>query len=87
MSNPAGPDGQQNEGLPVDVAAGAAPDVGHEPAEEGLQSLMADLHHRISVAAYFLAEGRGFEPGHELDDWLAAEDAIEAEDAARWSED
>jgi hypothetical protein len=29
----------------------------------------------------------GFEPGHELDDWLAAEDAIEAEDAARWSED
>ena len=24
------------------------------------------------MAAYFIAEKRGFEPGHELDDWLAA---------------
>ena len=28
---------------------------------------------RIADAAYFRAEKRGFEPGHELDDWLAAE--------------
>jgi hypothetical protein len=27
----------------------------------------------IAKAAYFLAEQRGFAPGHELDDWLAAE--------------
>jgi hypothetical protein len=27
----------------------------------------------IALAAYFIAEKRGFEPGHELDDWLAAE--------------
>ncbi len=27
----------------------------------------------IAQAAYFRAERRGFEPGHELDDWLAAE--------------
>lgn len=27
----------------------------------------------IRVAAYFLAEQRGFGPGCELDDWLAAE--------------
>jgi hypothetical protein len=60
---------------------------GHVPAAEGLQSLMADRQRRIQVAAYYLAEHRGFAPGHELDDWLAAEDAIEAEDAARWSED
>ncbi len=59
----------------------------HVPAAEGLQSLMADRHHRIQVAAYYLAEHRGFAPGHELDDWLAAEEAVEAEDAARWSED
>jgi len=52
-----------------------------------LQSLLADRHHRVQVAAYYLAERRGFAPGHELDDWLAAEEAIEAEDAARWSED
>ncbi|MCU0767823.1 MAG: DUF2934 domain-containing protein [Gammaproteobacteria bacterium] len=48
---------------------------------------MEDRHHRVQVAAYFLAERRGFAPGHELDDWLDAEDAIEAEDAARAAED
>lgn len=35
----------------------------------------------IATAAYFLAEKRGFEPGHELDDWLTAE--IEVAHAAR----
>ncbi len=30
-------------------------------------------HQWISVAAYYKAEARGFEPGKELDDWLAAE--------------
>jgi hypothetical protein len=28
-------------------------------------------------AAYYRAERRGFEPGHELDDWVAAEADIE----------
>ncbi len=28
---------------------------------------------KIALAAYFIAEKRGFAPGHELDDWLAAE--------------
>lgn len=27
----------------------------------------------IAEAAYYRAHQRGFEPGHELDDWLAAE--------------
>jgi hypothetical protein len=30
-------------------------------------------HELISVAAYHLAAGRNFEPGHETEDWLAAE--------------
>jgi Protein of unknown function (DUF2934) len=30
-------------------------------------------HTRIAVAAYRLAEGRGFTPGGELEDWLRAE--------------
>jgi Protein of unknown function (DUF2934) len=30
----------------------------------------------ISDAAYYRAQQRGFEPGHELDDWLAAEAEI-----------
>jgi hypothetical protein len=33
----------------------------------------------IAEAAYYLAERRGFEPGHELEDWLAAEARIELE--------
>jgi hypothetical protein len=31
----------------------------------------------ISDAAYFLAERRGFGPGHELDDWLEAEEQVD----------
>jgi DUF2934 family protein len=27
----------------------------------------------VALAAYYLAERRRFEPGHELEDWLAAE--------------
>jgi hypothetical protein len=33
----------------------------------------SDWHRMISEAAYFLAEERGFEPGHALEDWLRAE--------------
>ncbi|HEU4652661.1 MAG TPA: DUF2934 domain-containing protein [Steroidobacteraceae bacterium] len=32
---------------------------------------------RIAEAAYWRAERRGFHPGHELDDWLAAEREID----------
>jgi hypothetical protein len=31
----------------------------------------------IAEAAYYLAAQRGFAPGHELDDWLAAESAVD----------
>jgi hypothetical protein len=36
----------------------------------------ADWHRMISEAAYFRAEKRGFEVGHAIDDWLAAEKAV-----------
>lgn len=32
----------------------------------------------ITEAAYFLAEKRGFAPGHEREDWLAAERQVDA---------
>lgn len=32
----------------------------------------------IAVAAYYLAERRGFSSGQELDDWLQAEKEIES---------
>ncbi|MBN1571310.1 MAG: DUF2934 domain-containing protein [Acidobacteria bacterium] len=36
-----------------------------------------ERHQLISQAAYFRAEQRSFEPGHELEDWLEAEAEIE----------
>lgn len=33
---------------------------------------------RTAVTAFFLAEARGFAPGHELDDWLAAERIVDS---------
>lgn len=57
-----------------------------EPASspaEGFQPVVADaaweptrLQAMIAEAAYFRAEKRGFAPGHELEDWLAAEAEI-----------
>lgn len=32
----------------------------------------------IRTAAYLLAERRGFGPGHELDDWLLAEQQVDS---------
>jgi len=32
----------------------------------------------ICEAAYYIAEHRGFEPGHAVDDWLEAEQQIDA---------
>ena len=37
------------------------------------------LHQVVAVAAYYLAERRSFEPGHELEDWLNAEAKILSE--------
>jgi hypothetical protein len=35
-------------------------------------------HALIAAAAYYLAERRGFAPGCELEDWLAAEVEVDA---------
>lgn len=32
----------------------------------------------IATAAYLRAQDRGFQPGHELEDWLAAETEVDA---------
>ena len=41
-----------------------------------------ELHQTIAVVAYYLAEGRHFEPGHDMEDWLAAEAQVLAEQEA-----
>jgi len=32
-----------------------------------------EVKRRIAERAYYIAENRQFEPGHELDDWIEAE--------------
>ena len=37
-----------------------------------------DRQQLIAEAAYHHAQARGFEPGHEVEDWLAAEAEVDA---------
>jgi hypothetical protein len=46
---------------------------------EKLSGEAGSREERISEAAFFKAAARGFVPGHEWDDWLAAEKEIDAE--------
>ncbi|MGG7055301.1 DUF2934 domain-containing protein [Nitrosomonas sp. ANs5] len=46
---------------------------GKTPRSRSKASPPAELEARIAVSAYYKAEARGFTPGQELDDWLAAE--------------
>lgn len=58
------------------------PKLASDPTKKGESSLTQtsalQRHHMIAEAAYFMAEARGFAPGSETDDWLAAESAINA---------
>ena len=44
----------------------------------GEQLIYKERYERIAEGAYHRAEKRGFAPGHELDDWLAAEHEVDA---------
>jgi len=44
-----------------------------EALSETTPSASKEREEIIREAAYLKAQERGFEPGHELDDWLAAE--------------
>jgi hypothetical protein len=51
----------------------------HDDAPEGALRIDPELRREmVATAAYYIAEQRGFAPGHELADWLAAEAAVEA---------
>lgn len=53
------------------AAAVAAPTFGQFVGPERRAALIAE-------AAFFRAEKRGFVPGHEVEDWLAAESEVDA---------
>jgi Protein of unknown function (DUF2934) len=58
-------------GLQQSEASGAAGQTG------AAEQTDAGRHTRIAILAYYKASERGFAPGGELDDWLAAEREIE----------
>ena len=55
------------------MAAIVKQEVNSDPEESGNTLNSADRDARIAELAYLKAESRGFEPGHELEDWLEAE--------------
>jgi len=65
--------------LAADAADGSDGEIRAE--NHGLQARIFDAEARralIEEDAYHRAASRGFEPGHELEDWLAAEAEIDA---------
>ncbi len=73
--------------MSTDTRTEAAPEAPHTVVPVSGQSrysqmaqmmLERDIRHQmIAQAAYFRAQRRGFEPGHELEDWLAAEAEVD----------
>lgn len=45
------------------------------------QKAVVKRHNRIAVAAYLISEARGFEPGHDAEDWIAAQSQIDGVDS------
>jgi hypothetical protein len=70
------------------VGDGAIADARRDPdvaqlASAEAEARIADHEVKVALAAYFIAQKRGFAPGHELDDWLAAEAQVAAADEPR----
>jgi len=47
------------------------------PAASATPRHREDRHASIAEAAYFRSQHRGFIPGYELEDWLAAEEEVD----------
>jgi hypothetical protein len=58
---------------PASLARDSAP-----PDVEPNRDTPEERHQKIAQRAYLRAEQRGFEPGNELNDWLAAEQEVDA---------
>jgi Protein of unknown function (DUF2934) len=68
----------QRNARPTPAEAGAVEAAITPTAVAASQSIAPEQRQAmICDAAYFLSERRGFGPGHELDDWLAAEGEID----------
>jgi Protein of unknown function (DUF2934) len=59
-------------------SAGEGEDAAPKATFVGEQIIYKDRDARVAAAAYLRAQARGFAPGYELDDWLAAEKEIDS---------
>jgi hypothetical protein len=50
----------------------------HIKANPPTDSALINIDGMIATAAYFIAEHRGFTPGHDLEDWFTAEQQVRA---------
>lgn len=50
-------------------------------AQTARERSAAARHDRIAIAAYLLSEARGFEAGHDEEDWLTAQSQVDAIDS------
>jgi Protein of unknown function (DUF2934) len=76
VANPADPALPEPGGVRPPPRASKSP-----PAAEAPKRLQVTPEARralIAESAYLRAERRGFEPGHENEDWLAAEQEVDA---------
>lgn len=53
-------------------------DRSHKSPAKAMKLSLEERWRMIALAAYHKAEQREFAPGHEVDDWLAAERDVEA---------
>ena len=57
----------------------SAPSAGtNKPSPSPVNISAEERWRMVATAAYHRAEKRGFQPGHEVEDWLAAEREIDA---------
>ena len=49
------------------------------PKQKNVAASPEHRYHMIATAAYFLAQGRGFAGGYEMQDWITAEHQIDAQ--------
>lgn len=52
------------------------PVVGANTNQGSFTEPVEDKYAKTAECAYYKAQARGFEPGHEIEDWLKAEDEI-----------
>ena len=58
------------------MAAIVKQEVNSDPEKSSNTSSSVNLDARIAELAYLKAKSRDFEPGHELEDWLEAEQEL-----------